>query len=99
MPLDGVYRVESSGMIPLPVVYGGRVKVSGLTLEAAEGVIRDHLKKLLRNPSVQVTRYDPVTDRRDPGGRLVALDDRVQKLEEEVAELRKLVEVLRKKPR
>ncbi len=58
-PIHGGYRVEPSGKVPLGPTYG-RVLVSGLTPEEAEGKIRDHLAKLLRNPQVSVTWYDPV---------------------------------------
>jgi len=61
-PKTGVYLVEPSGKIALSPVYGGRVSVGGFTLEEAETVLEDHLRKVvrLRNPRVQVTRYDPV---------------------------------------
>jgi len=60
-PIQGGYRVEPSGKVPLGPSYG-RVAVSGLTPEEAEAKIRDHLARLLRDrdPQVSVTWYDPV---------------------------------------
>ena len=86
-PIDGPFEVEASGKIPLGPIYG-RIKISGLTLEEAEGVILKHLQKDLRQPRVSVTRYNPPEDR--------VLELRVQQLEKEVRDLRSLVEELRK---
>ncbi len=53
-PIDGFYLVEASGQVALGPAHG-RVDVNGLNCEQAEGKIKEHLKKVLMNPEVQVT--------------------------------------------
>ncbi len=54
-PIDGEFVVESDGRVALGPSYG-RVKVGGLTLEAAEEALREQLGRILQNPAVQITR-------------------------------------------
>jgi RNA polymerase sigma factor (sigma-70 family) len=58
-PINGGFRVEPSGKVPLGPFYG-RVQVSGLTPEEAEAKIKDHLAHLIGDPEVSLTWYDPV---------------------------------------
>jgi len=53
-PLDNDYLVEAGGTLPLGPAYG-RVKVSGLGLEAAEKAVQEKLKEVLREPQVQIS--------------------------------------------
>jgi serine/threonine protein kinase/protein involved in polysaccharide export with SLBB domain/multidrug efflux pump subunit AcrA (membrane-fusion protein) len=53
-PIDGYYLVEPDGNVALGPLYG-RAKVDGLTMEQAEAKITHHLKRLSRDPAVQVT--------------------------------------------
>ncbi len=53
-PIDGVYRVEPLGTVPLPPAYG-RVEIDGLSLVQAEAAIANHLREVLLNPEVSVT--------------------------------------------
>lgn len=53
-PIDGIYRVEPNGTVPLPPAYG-RAKVDGLSLVEAEKAIANKLNEVLRNPEVSVT--------------------------------------------
>jgi RNA polymerase sigma factor (sigma-70 family) len=57
--INGGFRVEPSGKVPLGPRYG-RAQVSGLTPEEAEIRVRDHLKSLLHDPQVSLTWYDSV---------------------------------------
>jgi protein involved in polysaccharide export with SLBB domain len=88
-PIKGVYPVELSGKLPLGFSYG-RIQVVGLTPEAAEVRVREHLAMVLKDPVVSLTWYDPIAHG-EP-----ALRDRVTKLERELVELREAVEKLRK---
>jgi beta-lactamase regulating signal transducer with metallopeptidase domain len=54
-PIDGLYKVEASGKVALGLSYK-RVVVAGATLEEAEDIITDHLRTMLRDPIVSVTR-------------------------------------------
>ena len=53
-PIDWYYRVDCDGQVALGPSYG-RVNVMGLTWEQAESKIKEHLKKVVRDPEVQVT--------------------------------------------
>jgi protein involved in polysaccharide export with SLBB domain len=53
-PIVGFYLVEPTGTVPLGPAYG-RVKVEGLTLEAAEKAIQKKLQDVLTQPDVSVT--------------------------------------------
>jgi len=53
-PINDTYIVEPSGTVPLGPSYG-RVKVEGMTFEAAEQTIQKKLKEDYLNPEVQVT--------------------------------------------
>ena len=53
-PIDGMYRVEPGGTVPLGPAYG-RADVKGLTIEEAEAAIGKQLRKVLQKPEVQVT--------------------------------------------
>jgi protein involved in polysaccharide export with SLBB domain len=90
-PIEGIYRVEPSGKLPLGFGYG-RVEVVGSTPEEAESRIKKHLENLLAvPPTVLVTRYDPIVHG-EPG-----LRTRIERLERELKELREVVDQLRKK--
>jgi RNA polymerase sigma factor (sigma-70 family) len=89
-PIDGMYPVEQTGKVALGPAYGGRVSLAGLTLEQAEAVLRDHLRKYLKDPEVRVTRFDPATD-----NRVVALERKVEQLERKVEQLEQEVRTLR----
>lgn len=79
----GEVRVEPSGKVPLGLNYGGRVKLSGLTVEEAEDALAAHLREVVkfREPRVEVIRLDwavtaapagvkPAADAIRPGDRL-----------------------------
>lgn len=52
--LDGTYRVENSGKVPLGPAYG-RLTLAGVTLESAEAKLKKHLSKILNEvPRVQI---------------------------------------------
>src|SRR6266545_1202256 len=89
-PIQGVLRVEPSGRIALGAAYG-RLQIKGLTLEEAEVAIQ----RYLRNPSVSVTRYDPLPTARD-FQREGAMKRRIDELEKEVRTLRAQLDDLRK---
>jgi RNA polymerase sigma factor (sigma-70 family) len=86
-PIDGTYVVEPSGKVALGTAYGGRVAVAGLTFEEAEQVIQQQVRLYARVGSVMVTAADT--------GRADALEERVRRLEEEVARLKAAVGVPR----
>jgi RNA polymerase sigma factor (sigma-70 family) len=95
-PIKGVFRVEAEGTIALGAIYG-RVSVHGETLRAAEGVIQGHLGKVLRDPQVMVTRYDPLAGSGTGVGQDAAAERRLLRVEEEVRQLRIAVEKLQRK--
>jgi polysaccharide export outer membrane protein len=49
---DETYRIDMQGNVSLPLA--GRVHAGGLTTEGLEGEIRDHLKRILKDPEVVV---------------------------------------------
>lgn len=79
-PINGVFKVEPSGKVPLGGPYG-RVQVAGLTPEEAEAKIRSHLAATIKDPQVSLTWYDPVAH----GDR--ELLERVARLEKQVESL------------
>jgi protein involved in polysaccharide export with SLBB domain len=79
-PINGVYKVEPSGKVPLGGPYG-RFQITGLTPEDAEAKIRSHLAATLKDPQVSLTWYDPVAH----GNK--ELLERVTKLEMQVEAL------------
>jgi RNA polymerase sigma factor (sigma-70 family) len=81
-PINGVYVIEAGGTVALGPMYGGRVRVEGLTPEQAEAVVQKQLRLYARNAAVGITRADPADDR------VGQLERRVQQLEQEVLELR-----------
>ena len=89
-PVKGTFLVEPSGKIALGPEYG-RVQVSGLTVEEAEVLVREQLAKYIRDPHVSLTWYDAASH----GD--TALQNRVKRLEEQVAELRAAVEKFSKR--
>jgi protein involved in polysaccharide export with SLBB domain len=97
-PIHAVYRVEPSGKVALGPVYG-RVAVAGGSLEDAEAKIQAHLGEIFRNPYASVTRYDPVANGGGGPDPVLALERRVQQLEEELRELRAALDALRKPKR
>ena len=52
--INGIYFVEPDGNINLGLNYG-RVSVSGMTIEEAQKVVQEHLGKILKAPTVQVS--------------------------------------------
>jgi RNA polymerase sigma factor (sigma-70 family) len=94
-PIQGLYQVEPSGKVALGFSYG-RVKIQGLSLEEAEVAVKAHLKALLKEPEVSLTRPVPA-----PGGEGTnpKLEHRLQQLEKEVRALRSAIDELRKKAR
>jgi RNA polymerase sigma factor (sigma-70 family) len=89
-PIKGVFRVEPGGTIALGLGYG-RIDVKGQTLEEAEARVRQFLRTILKDPDVSITRHDPVPDER-----VQALEGRVRQLEEEIRNLRAIVDGLQK---
>ncbi len=53
-PIDGFYIVEPDGSVALGPAYG-RTNIGGLAMDQAEEKITRQLKKVLTNPTVQVT--------------------------------------------
>lgn len=51
-PLGGVFRVEQGGAIDLGPDYGGRFKISGLTLEEARDAILARLRTFVNKPEI-----------------------------------------------
>src|SRR5262249_6544667 len=52
-PIEGTYTVAPDGTINLGYSYGF-VRIGGLTIDAVEKAIRDHLRRVLRDPQVAV---------------------------------------------
>ncbi len=86
--LTEVFEVEASGKIALGPRYGGRVKIDGLTLEEAEAVIQKQVRQYAKVATITLVRYVPLPD---------SHETRIRVLEQEVKELRAVVEELRKK--
>jgi RNA polymerase sigma factor (sigma-70 family) len=82
-PIDGIYVVEPSGKVAIGPAYGGRIVVAGKTYEEAEAAIQRQVLLYARSATIQVTAAD--TARAD------ALEERVRRLEEEVARLKAAV--------
>jgi hypothetical protein len=91
-PVNGTYTVEPSGKVPLGPRYG-RVSLAGLTLEEAEEALRQHLAKILKNPTASVTLAGAVRPN-DPQ-REQGVEKRLEQLEKEVRALRAAIEALR----
>ena len=53
-PINGEFRIESSGTVALGPRYG-RAKVAGMSLVEAEQSVKEHLSKILQKPEVQIT--------------------------------------------
>jgi protein involved in polysaccharide export with SLBB domain len=87
-PVKGTYFVEQSGKVALGPEYG-RVAVGGKTVEEAEQLVRSRLAEFVREPKVSLTWYDAASH-----GDL-ALQERVTKLERQVAELRAALEEMK----
>ena len=51
-PLDGEFLVGVRGEIDLGEVYKGKVKVAGLTIDAAKDKVKEHLTQVLKEPVV-----------------------------------------------
>jgi RNA polymerase sigma factor (sigma-70 family) len=95
-PIKGVFRVEAGNTIALGAFYG-RIRVKGATLSEAEDAIRVNLAKILKEPHVMVTRYDPLAGGGGGAGTDAATERRLLRLEEEVRQLRADVEKLQRK--
>jgi len=75
-PIQGVYPIEPGGIVNLGVPYGA-VKIANLTVEGAETVIADHLKKFLREPEVSVALAELGAAQQITGNYLVGPDGTV----------------------
>ncbi len=53
-PIDGTYRVEAGGTVPLGWAYG-RAQLAGKTFREAEIALEKYLTKVLRSPAAAVT--------------------------------------------
>ncbi len=53
-PIAGLYAVEIDGTIDLTLSYGGKLKVSGMTLEEAKLAIDKQLRQILKLPLVNM---------------------------------------------
>jgi RNA polymerase sigma factor (sigma-70 family) len=91
-PIDGTFRVEPSGKVPLGVAYG-RVDVKGLTVEEAEKAVQKHLRDYLKGPVRVMVILEPPPE----GGDTADLKRRVEALEKEVRDLRSEVKAIRNK--
>lgn len=54
-PLADAYSVDPEGTVDLGPAYGGKVKVSGLTVDDAQDAIRDQVSKFIQDPQVSVS--------------------------------------------
>lgn len=92
-PIDGTFRVEPNGRVPLGPGYG-RVDVAGQEFARAEHAVAEHLRRWIKAPAVLVTYGTaPPMDRNEAAVLKQSLDS----LEAEVRALRKAVEDLTKK--
>jgi hypothetical protein len=80
-PINGVYKVEPSGKVPLGGPYG-RVQIKGMTLEEAEAKVRNQVASMIKDPQVSLTWYDPIAHGNPE------LLERVTKLEKQVEVIR-----------
>jgi RNA polymerase sigma factor (sigma-70 family) len=89
-PLDGPYTVNKAGKIDIDARYGEPVKVEGLTIEEARAKLETQLRLYARKAKVSLKRHVPSTD-------IGVLEMRLEKVEQEVKELREAIQNLRKK--
>jgi polysaccharide export outer membrane protein len=75
-PIDGVYAVESGGVVNFGQPYGS-VKVVGMTLEEAVTAIETHLAKSLTQASVSLQLGETVGQQQIAGEHLVGPDGKV----------------------
>ena len=75
-PIDGLYRIEQGGVIFLGGSYG-LVKISGMTVIAAQQAVEAHLKKQLLAPRVTLTLVETAATPEISGEYQVAEDGRV----------------------
>jgi protein involved in polysaccharide export with SLBB domain len=64
-PIEGTFAVEALGTVALGPGYG-RVRVEGLSLQAAEKAIQKKLEEIVRKPEVQVTFAGWQREENDP---------------------------------
>ena len=76
MPISGVYPIEPGGLVRLGPRYGA-VPVAGMTVEQAEGAIREHLKATVKEPVVTASLAEMATKQQIAGQHLVGPDGRV----------------------
>jgi protein involved in polysaccharide export with SLBB domain len=76
VPIGGVYRIEPGGLVNLGPPYGS-VKLAGCTVEEAQAVVEDHLRRLLRNPRAYVSLAEISTKQQIAGEHLVGPDGTV----------------------
>lgn len=74
--IDGIYPVETGGVIRLGYGYGS-VQVAGLTIAEARELIDAHLRKTLRDPQVSISLRDVRGIQRISGEHLVGPDGTV----------------------
>ncbi len=75
-PIDGMYSVESGGVINFGLPYGS-VKVVGMTLEAASAAIEAHLSESLTQAEVSVQLGETIGSQQIAGEHLVGPDGKV----------------------
>jgi len=75
-PIDGVYSVESGGVINFGQPYGS-VRVAGLTLDEAANAIESHLSKSLAQATVSVQLGETAGQQQIAGEHLVGPDGKV----------------------
>jgi protein involved in polysaccharide export with SLBB domain len=87
-PINGLFRLETSGTVPLGPRYG-RIQLAGLTIEEAEDRLKVEMSKVLRAPVVWVTEGD--FPQGQPASDLTLIETfmkELQQLRSEVSELR-----------
>ena len=90
-PINGLYRVEPSGAVPLGVEYG-RISIVGMTVEEAQQHLHTELKKKLRKPEVWVTEGDFPQGYPPTSTPIESLSNELERLKVEVADLRSAIE-------
>lgn len=75
-PIDGVYSVESGGVINFGQPYGS-VKVVGMTLEEARDAVETHLSESLTQPDVSLQLGETIGAQQIAGEHLVGPDGKV----------------------
>jgi len=76
-PGGNQYLVDPAGRVDLGPLYGGKIKVSGLTEDQAAEVIRKRLLEFVKEPQVSVQLAQSAVQQQITGEHLVAPDGRV----------------------